>query len=118
MYCRNGGKLVADNTERDSTELGKITKIHVQRLVHTLKVVHDTGIIHRDVCVANIFYLSDEQILLNDWGSRVPVNETTLYAGSPEPHIHPEIPLPSARHDLYSFASSFARLNNESRKYL
>ena len=70
-----------------------ITKIHVEQLVNTLKLVHDDGIIHRDVRVSNIFYLSDKQVLLNDWGASVSKNVTTLYAGAPSPHIHPEIPL-------------------------
>ena len=92
-----------------------ITKVHIDRLVHTLKAVHTSGIIHRDARVSNILYLSDDQVLLNDWGSSVPANETTLYAGAPEPHIHPSIPLadmyqPSACHDLYSLVSSLAQL--------
>lgn len=102
-----------------------ITKIHIDRLVQTLKLVHAAGIIHRDVRMSNIFYLSDDQVLLNDWGSSVPANEASLYAGAPQPHIHPEIPLsemyqPSACHDLYSLVSSLAQMllpgtNNESR---
>jgi len=92
-----------------------LTTTHVEQLVHTLKVVHAAGIIHRDVRVSNLFYLSDEQILLNDWGSSVEANEATLYAGSPEPHIHPNISPsdfyePHAAHDLYSLVSSMAML--------
>ena len=92
-----------------------LEKIHVEQLVNTLKVVHDEGIIHRDVRVSNIFWLSDQEVLLNDWGASVLNNEATLYAGAPSPHIHPEIPrsdmyLPSARHDLYSLVSSLSLL--------
>lgn len=105
-----------------------ITKTHVEQLVNVLKLVHDEGIIHRDVRVSNIFYLSDEQVLLNDWGASVSKNVTTLYAGAPSPHIHPEIPpsdmyYPSAQHDLYSLVSSLAQLlmpgvNDKSRARL
>jgi hypothetical protein len=106
-----------------------LTKTHIDRLVNTLQVVHAAGIIHRDVRVSNIFFLTHENVLLNDWGSSVTVDEgATLYAGAPEPHIHPQIPLtelyqPSPQHDLYSLVSSIAQLllpgaNTESRKQL
>lgn len=105
-----------------------LTKIHVQRLVSTLQIIHAADIIHRDVRMSNIFYLTDQDVLLNDWGSSVVANESTMYAGSPEPHIYPGIaphdlydPLP--KHDLYSLVSSVAQLllpgaNTESRREL
>eukprot|EP00545_Synedropsis_sp_CCMP1620_P000625 CAMPEP_0119002848 /NCGR_PEP_ID=MMETSP1176-20130426/175_1 /TAXON_ID=265551 /ORGANISM="Synedropsis recta cf, Strain CCMP1620" /LENGTH=536 /DNA_ID=CAMNT_0006954379 /DNA_START=137 /DNA_END=1747 /DNA_ORIENTATION=- len=103
-------------------------KVHVDKLVHTLQVVHQAGIIHRDVRIANIFYLNTEQVLLNDWGSSVTAGEAVLYAGAPEPHIHPEIEMtdlysPVAKHDLHALVSSFVLLlspgvNVGSRKLL
>ena len=106
--------------------IDNLSKIHIEQLINSLKVVHAAGIVHRDVRVANIFYLTDGKILLNDWGSSVGATETTLYAGAPSPHIHPEIPiadmyLPSAHHDLYSLVSSLSQLlfpgaNRESRE--
>eukprot|EP00549_Striatella_unipunctata_P000769 CAMPEP_0118677524 /NCGR_PEP_ID=MMETSP0800-20121206/2678_1 /TAXON_ID=210618 ORGANISM="Striatella unipunctata, Strain CCMP2910" /NCGR_SAMPLE_ID=MMETSP0800 /ASSEMBLY_ACC=CAM_ASM_000638 /LENGTH=560 /DNA_ID=CAMNT_0006573213 /DNA_START=222 /DNA_END=1905 /DNA_ORIENTATION=+ len=93
-----------------------ITKIHVQQLLRTLQVVHQADIIHRDVRVSNILFLSKTKVLLNDWGSSVSKSVLTMYAGAPKPHVHPEIPLdgsyynPSAHHDLYSLVSSLAHL--------
>lgn len=105
-----------------------LTKIHVQHLVSTLQIIHAAGIIHRDVRISNIFYLTDRNVLLNDWGSSVVANERTMYAGSPKPHIHPEIALtdlydPHPKHDLYSLVSSVAQLllpgaNTRSRRDL
>ena len=76
----------------------------------------------------NIFYLNTEQVLLNDWGSSVTTGEAVLYAGAPEPHIHPEIEMtdlysPVAKHDLHALVSSFVLLlspgvNVGSRKLL
>lgn len=106
-----------------------VTKQHIDRLVRTLKIIHDAGIIHRDVRVSNIFCLDSERILLNDWGSSVQADQQVLYAGAPEPHIHPailphvtnaDVYVPAPEHDLYTLVSSIAQLlspgvNNESR---
>jgi Protein kinase domain len=91
-------------------------KVHVENLVNTLQVIHEAGIIHRDVRVSNIFCLDEKQVLLNDWGSSATIGgEPFSYAGAPEPHIHPQIPLadmydPAAKHDLYAMVSSVAQL--------
>ncbi len=108
--------------------MDRLTKTHVQRLVSTLQIIHAADIIHRDVRMSNIFYLTDQDVLLNDWGSSVVANERALYAGSPEPHVYPGIAVsdlyaPLPKHDLYSLVSSVAQLllgavNTESRREL
>ena len=60
-----------------------VSKMHIDQLVHTLKVIHSAGIVHRNVCASIIFVLSDNQVLLNDWRSSVLTTKNCLYWGTP-----------------------------------
>lgn len=89
---------------------------HIRKLVSALKVVHKAGILHRDVCFGNIFHLiTDDAVLLNDWGSSVRSESLELVAGCPDRWAHPEVrgvteAVPLPKHDLYSLISSLGDL--------
>jgi hypothetical protein len=85
-------------------------------LVSALKIVHDAGIIHRDVRFANIFHLNtNDSVLLNDWGASIQSEGLELVAGCPDQWAHPDVvgvavAVPHPKHDLYSLISSLADL--------
>lgn len=48
--------MVAENTKKGTPPRRELTtNAHVEQLANTSELVHDEGIIHRDVCVSNIF---------------------------------------------------------------
>jgi len=85
-----------------------IRQDHIRKLVSALKIVHDAGIVHRDVRFANIFRLvADDSVLLNDWGSSIRSGSLEMVAGCPDRWAHPDIcgkteAVPHPKHDLYS----------------
>jgi Protein kinase domain len=84
---------------------------HLAMILQTLKIVHEAGIIHRDVRYANIFWFDHDKVLLNDWGSAATSGEVALVEGCPETFRHPELEgvthcTPEAKHDLYSLVKS------------
>ena len=88
---------------------------HIRQLVSTLKIIHESGMVHRDVRFANIFHVRGETVVLNDWGSSVRSESMELVAGCPNRWAHPELcgttlAIPRPKHDLYSLISSFADL--------
>lgn len=93
-----------------------IRQEHIRCLVSALKIVHEAGIIHRDVRFANIFHLTtDDSVLLNDWGSSIQSEGLELVAGCPDQWAHPDLigvaeAVPHPKHDLYSLISSFGDL--------
>ena len=93
-----------------------IRQDHIRKLVSAFKVVHEAGIIHRDVRFANIFHLAtDDSVLLNDWGSSIRSVRLELVAGCPDQWAHPDIrgvteAVPLPKHDLYSMIASLGEL--------
>lgn len=94
-----------------------IRQDHVRKLVSALKIVHEAGIVHRDVRFANIFHLitADDSVLLNDWGSSIRSESLEMVAGCPDRWAHPDIrgkteAVPLPKHDLYSLISSLGDL--------
>jgi Protein kinase domain len=88
---------------------------HLDALVKTLEVIHNAGIIHRDVRFANIFLLDDDTVLLNDWGSAARIGKVTRVQGCPEGLCHPDLVgkdryKPERKHDLYSLVKATAHL--------
>ena len=89
---------------------------HIRKLVSGLKIVHEAGIVHRDVRFANIFHLiSDDSVLLNDWGASIRSESLEMVAGCPDQWAHPDIrgkveAVPLPKHDLYSLVSSLGDL--------
>jgi hypothetical protein len=106
-----------------------IRQDHVRKLVSALKIVHQAGIVHRDVRFANIFHLiTDDSVLLNDWGSSIRSESLEMVAGCPDRWAHPDIrgkieAVPLPKHDLYSLISSLGDLiapglSSEKRNFL
>lgn len=89
---------------------------HLQKLLHTLRIVHQANLIHRDVRFANIFLLEeDDQVLLNDWGASTEGGSVQLVAGCPPPFCHSDLvnvadAVPEPKHDLFSLVMSAAHL--------
>lgn len=94
-----------------------LTKAHVVQLVKILQGAHNCELVHRDVCWRNIFCVGDN-VLLNDWGSAVPLGSSGTYSGACLEEASPwyannwekRAALSAARSDdLHSFARTVAR---------
>ena len=89
---------------------------HLEMILQTLKIVHASNIVHRDVRFSNILQLEDSgKVLLNDWGSSTEGGVLQMVQGCPEPWCHPDLVgvsevVPAAKHDLYSLVSTAADL--------
>lgn len=89
---------------------------HLKKLLRTLQLIHERGLVHWDVRFSNIFYLpATEDVLLNDWGSSTSRGQRVLVCGCPPPFCHPELvdvvdAVPDVKHDLYSLVFSTGKL--------
>ena len=89
---------------------------HLEMILETLKIIHASNIVHRDVRFSNIFQLDGGgNVLLNDWGSSTEGGTLQMVQGCPEPWCHPDLVnvsevSPETKHDLYSLVSSTANL--------
>lgn len=63
--------------------------MYINDIIKGLLYIHNTGVIHRDLKPANIF-ISDEHLILGDFGLAVSANSTNQFYGTPN-YVAPEL---------------------------
>jgi serine/threonine protein kinase len=60
-----------------------ITPQLICKLIVVLESAHSRGIVHRDVKPENIYLTTNNEVILNDWGSAAPLQRSCKYVGTP-----------------------------------
>ena len=58
-----------NNSVVDDCDRHLFQPIHIYQLLETLQMAHQRKIVHRNVRLANILWVSNSEVLLNDWGT-------------------------------------------------
>lgn len=59
-----------------------IKRVHIHQTVNCLEAMHQRGWVHRDIRPENLLRVSDQEVLVNDWGYATCRKEAVIYRGT------------------------------------
>ena len=90
--------------------------IHISQLVETLKQTHSVNMVHRDVRCANIMWVSDMDVLLNDWGTAYDLSmENRCFSPNALNDMYQNTNTPKFSDDLHSLVRTLYRMTHNKK---